>query len=163
MLSSHVVSCGSAICPIILSTASVAMKLPFGVKPRSFFLASTIWIAASHRKECGVSVLAIDTIPFTPNSVHSPSWVGYRGARLPSALPILRRAPGLTCKLKRFGASNIRLYVQTQKIVCVWLVGIKSAITMPSKSSAPISRKSPALGKTQAAVLQALRVTNPPR
>jgi hypothetical protein len=58
MLSSHVVSCGSAICPIMPSTASAAMKLLFGVKPGRFFVRSTIWIAASHRRECGVSVLA---------------------------------------------------------------------------------------------------------
>ena|SRR5215469_3995326 len=51
MLSSHVVSCGSAICPITPSTASVAMKPLFGVKPGRFYLRSTIWIAASHRRE----------------------------------------------------------------------------------------------------------------
>jgi hypothetical protein len=31
------------------------MKLLFGVKPGRFFMRSTIWIAASHRRECGVS------------------------------------------------------------------------------------------------------------
>ena len=60
MLNSHVVSCGFAICPIMPSTASVAMKLLFGVKPGRFFMRSTIWIAASHRRECGVSVLAVN-------------------------------------------------------------------------------------------------------
>jgi hypothetical protein len=55
-LSSHVVSCGSAICPIMPSTASVAMKPLFGVKPGRFYLRSTIWIAASHRRECDVCV-----------------------------------------------------------------------------------------------------------
>ena len=39
MLSSHVVSCGSAICPITPSTASVAMKLPFGAKLGRFLCA----------------------------------------------------------------------------------------------------------------------------
>jgi len=53
MLSSRVVSCGSAICLIMLSTASVAMKLLFGVKPGRFCLLSTIWIAASHRRDLG--------------------------------------------------------------------------------------------------------------
>jgi hypothetical protein len=57
-LSSHVVSCGSAICPIVPSTASVAMKLFFGAKPGRFFMRSTIWIAANHRRECGVFVVA---------------------------------------------------------------------------------------------------------
>jgi hypothetical protein len=57
MSRSHVVSYGSAICPIMPSTASVAMKPLFGVKLGRFYLRSTIWIAASHRRECGVSVL----------------------------------------------------------------------------------------------------------
>jgi hypothetical protein len=56
MLSSHVVSCGSAICPIMASTASVAMKPRFGVKPGRFYLRSTIWIAANHMRECGEAV-----------------------------------------------------------------------------------------------------------
>jgi hypothetical protein len=51
---------GSAICPTMPSTASVAMKLSFGAKPGRFCLRSTIWIAASHRRECGVSVLAVN-------------------------------------------------------------------------------------------------------
>ena len=38
----------------MLSTASVAMKLFFGAKPGRFFMHSTIWIAANHRRECGV-------------------------------------------------------------------------------------------------------------
>ena len=54
MLSSHVVSCSSAICPIMPSTASVAMKPLFGVKPGRFCLRSTIWIAASRMRECDV-------------------------------------------------------------------------------------------------------------
>ena len=58
MLSAHVVSCGFAICPTMPSTASVGMKQPFGAKLDRFCLRSTIWIAASHRRECGVSVLA---------------------------------------------------------------------------------------------------------
>jgi hypothetical protein len=54
MLSSHVASCGSPICLIMLSTASVAMKLFFGAKPGKFCLRSTIWIDANHRRECAV-------------------------------------------------------------------------------------------------------------
>jgi hypothetical protein len=42
------------------STASVAMKRLFGVKLGRFYLHSTIWIDANHRRECGVSVLAVD-------------------------------------------------------------------------------------------------------
>jgi hypothetical protein len=38
----------------MLSTASVAMKPLFGVKRGEFYLRSTIWIAASHMRECGV-------------------------------------------------------------------------------------------------------------
>jgi hypothetical protein len=60
MLSSHVVSCGSAICPIMPSTASVAMKPLFGVKLGRFCLRSIIWIAASHRRECGVFCLRVN-------------------------------------------------------------------------------------------------------
>jgi hypothetical protein len=56
MLSSHVVSCSFAICRIVPSTASVAMKPLFGVKPGRFYLRSTIWIAASHRRECDVRI-----------------------------------------------------------------------------------------------------------
>jgi hypothetical protein len=59
MLSSHVVSCGSAICLISLSIASVAMKLLFGVKRGRFCVRSTIWIAASHRRDFNASVLAV--------------------------------------------------------------------------------------------------------
>src|SRR6516225_4522300 len=40
MLSSHIVSCGSAICPIMPSTASVAMKPFFGVKLGRLYLRS---------------------------------------------------------------------------------------------------------------------------
>jgi len=40
------------------STASAAMKLLFGVKLRS-----TIWIAASHRRECGVSQEVYQILP----------------------------------------------------------------------------------------------------
>jgi len=58
ILSSHVVSCGSAICPIVPSAASVAMKLCFGAKPGRFFMRSTIWITANHKRECGVFVVA---------------------------------------------------------------------------------------------------------
>src|SRR5215472_16347545 len=54
MLSSHIVSCGSAICPIMPSTASVAMKPLFGVKLGRLYLRSTIWITTSHMRECGV-------------------------------------------------------------------------------------------------------------
>src|SRR6516162_213923 len=60
MSSLHVVSCGSAICPIMPFTASVAMKLSFGPKPGRFCLRSTIWIAANRRREGGVSVLVVD-------------------------------------------------------------------------------------------------------
>jgi hypothetical protein len=42
------------------STALVAMKLSFGAKPGRFCLRSTIWIAASHRREGGVSLLAVN-------------------------------------------------------------------------------------------------------
>ena len=56
MLSSHVVSYGSAICPIMPSTASVAMKPLFGVKLGRFYLRSTIWIASSHMRECDVRI-----------------------------------------------------------------------------------------------------------
>ena len=56
MLSSPVVSCGSAICPIMPSTASVAMKPLFGVKPVRFCLRSTIWIAANRMRECDVGL-----------------------------------------------------------------------------------------------------------
>jgi hypothetical protein len=59
-LSSHVVSCGSAICPTMPSTASVATKLSFGAKPGRFCLRSTIWIAANRRREGGVSVLVVN-------------------------------------------------------------------------------------------------------
>jgi hypothetical protein len=44
----------------MLSTASVAMKLFFGAKPGRFFMRSTIWIDANHRREYGVSVLPVD-------------------------------------------------------------------------------------------------------
>jgi hypothetical protein len=54
MLSSHVVFCGSDICPIMLLIASVAMKPLFGAKSGRFYLRSTIWIAASHRRECDI-------------------------------------------------------------------------------------------------------------
>src|SRR6516164_8279217 len=57
MLSSHVASCGSVICLLMFSTASVVMKLFFGAKPGKFCLRSTIWIDANHRRECGISVL----------------------------------------------------------------------------------------------------------
>src|SRR5215831_7185499 len=50
VLSSHVVSCGSAICPIMPSTASVAMKPLFGVKLDRLYLRSIIWIAANRRR-----------------------------------------------------------------------------------------------------------------
>jgi hypothetical protein len=60
MLSSHVVSCGSAIWPIMGSTASVATKLLFGAKPGRFCLRSTIWIAASHWRESVASVLGVN-------------------------------------------------------------------------------------------------------
>src|SRR5262252_7874779 len=60
MLSSHVASCDSAICLLMLSTASVVMKLFFGAKPGKFCLRSTIWIAASHRRESVASVLAVN-------------------------------------------------------------------------------------------------------
>ena len=56
MLSSRGVSCGSAICPIMLSTASVAMKPLFGVKPGRFYLRSTIWIATSRMRECDIRI-----------------------------------------------------------------------------------------------------------
>src|SRR6516225_2479017 len=56
VLSSHVVSCGSAICPIMPSTASVAMKPLFGVKLDRLYLRSTIWIAANHRRECDTRI-----------------------------------------------------------------------------------------------------------
>jgi hypothetical protein len=46
--------CGSVICPIMPSTASAAMKPLFGVKLGAFWLRSTIWIAASRMRECGV-------------------------------------------------------------------------------------------------------------
>ena len=58
ILSSHVVSCDSA-CPIMPSTASVAMKPLFGVKLGRFCVRSTIWIAASHRRDFGASALAV--------------------------------------------------------------------------------------------------------
>jgi hypothetical protein len=48
------------ICPIMLSTASVAMKPLFGVKLGRFCLRSIIWIAASHRRECGVFCLRVN-------------------------------------------------------------------------------------------------------
>src|SRR6516164_8558630 len=60
MLSSHVVFFGSAICPIMPSTVSVATKLSFGAKPGRFCLRSTIWIAANRRREGGVSVLVVN-------------------------------------------------------------------------------------------------------
>jgi hypothetical protein len=34
------------------------MKLCFGAKPGKFFMHSTIWIAANHRRECGVFLVA---------------------------------------------------------------------------------------------------------
>ena len=60
MTSSHFVTCGFAICLIMLSTASVATKLLFGVKPGRFCLRSTIWTAVNHRRECGVFALAVN-------------------------------------------------------------------------------------------------------
>jgi hypothetical protein len=46
--------------PNYAPTASAGMKLFFGVKPGKFFMHSTIWIAANHRRECGVSVLEMN-------------------------------------------------------------------------------------------------------
>ena len=66
MLSSHVVSCGSPICLISLSTASVAMKRLFGVKPGRFCLRSTIWTAVSRKRECHVSILAVSKHKCSP-------------------------------------------------------------------------------------------------
>jgi hypothetical protein len=43
----------------LLSTDSVATRLPFGAKSGRFWLLSIIWIAASHRREGGVFVLAL--------------------------------------------------------------------------------------------------------
>ena len=91
MLSSHVVSCGSAICPIMRSTASVAMKLPFGVKPGRFYLRSTIWIAASHRRECGVSVLAVNkhSQASGAKSVEAGTGGAFLTAQIPTSVMVL--------------------------------------------------------------------------
>src|SRR5215471_220621 len=68
--------CGSVICLIMPSTASVAMKLSFGVKPGRFCWRSTIWIAASHRRECGVAVLAVNKPrrDLRPKGAHQPGF-----------------------------------------------------------------------------------------
>ena len=63
MSSSHiVVSCGSAICPIMPSTDSVVMKLSFGVKPSRFYMRSMFWIGANRKKEDATVMLTADTI-----------------------------------------------------------------------------------------------------
>jgi hypothetical protein len=62
MLSSHVVSCGSAICPIMSSTASTAMKQPFGAKLAKSSMRWMRWIAANHRSENIVSIFIVSCV-----------------------------------------------------------------------------------------------------
>ena len=93
MLSSHVVSCGSAICPIMRSTASVAMKLLFGVKPGRYFMRSTIWIAGSHRRECGVSVLAVNKHSQAPGAKSVEGSIASRPSLQRSTVHVSAHAP----------------------------------------------------------------------